>query len=236
MLLTRTALKPILILLTLFVCKMPARGQQNDSLGIVVHPLRYTPRQLIVPGSLLVLGTGTSLFFKNNIKYYISREREKHIPDFNTPIDNYLQFAPIPIAYALDFMGFKSKTDIENRTAILIKAEVFAITSTELLKHIVKEKRPDSSPGYAFPSQHTSEAFTAATFLSEEYKDRFPWMPYVAYSMATATGVLRIANNKHYIGDVLFGAGLGILSTKVAYWTHQYKWGKRHHHIDYDYN
>jgi membrane-associated phospholipid phosphatase len=38
---------------------------------------------------------------------------------------------------------------------------------------------------------------------------------------------LRIMNNKHYLSDVLIGAGIGILSTKISYWTHQYKWNKR---------
>ncbi|MEA4810833.1 MAG: hypothetical protein VB136_16500 [Macellibacteroides fermentans] len=29
-------------------------------------------------------------------------------------------------------------------------------------------------------------------------------------------------NNKHWVGDVAFGAGLGILSTKVTYWIYPY--------------
>ena len=48
-----------------------------------------------------------------------------------------------------------------------------------------------------------------------------------AYSVATGVGVLRIAHDKHYWSDVIFGAGLGILSTKIAYWTHQYQWNKK---------
>lgn len=231
----RMDLKSILILFTLILGNINVWGQIKDSVKVAT-PLRYTPHQLIVPVSLLALGTGSTLFFKNSIKYYISGERAEHIPNFNTSIDNYLQYAPIPIAYALDFIGFKSKTDIENRSVILIKAELLTIASTNILKYTTKERRPDGSSNYSFPSGHTSQAFTAATFLSEEYKDRFPWMPYVAYSMATATGILRVAKNRHYIGDVLFGAGLGILSTKVSYWTHQYKWGKKHHHVDYDYH
>jgi len=51
-------------------------------------------------------------------------------------------------------------------------------------------------------------------------------MPYAAYGVASGVGLLRVANNKHYISDVLIGAGIGILSMKAAYWTHQYKWKK----------
>jgi membrane-associated phospholipid phosphatase len=36
--------------------------------------------------------------------------------------------------------------------------------------------------------------------------------------VAAVTGALRIYNNKHWVGDIAFGAGLGILCTKSAYW------------------
>jgi len=36
---------------------------------------------------------------------------------------------------------------------------------------------------------------------------------------ASATGILRIANNKHYTSDVLTGAGIGLASGLiVSYW------------------
>ena len=53
-------------------------------------------------------------------------------------------------------------------------------------------------------------------------------MPYLAYGIATSVGVVRMANNKHYLSDVLVGAGLGILSMKMSYLTHQYKWKKKY--------
>jgi membrane-associated phospholipid phosphatase len=36
--------------------------------------------------------------------------------------------------------------------------------------------------------------------------------------MATTTAYLRMANNKHWFSDVVAGAGIGIASTKLAYW------------------
>jgi len=36
--------------------------------------------------------------------------------------------------------------------------------------------------------------------------------------MATATGLMRMANNKHWLSDVLTGAGIGILSTELGYY------------------
>ncbi|MBO5885698.1 MAG: phosphatidic acid phosphatase, partial [Bacteroidaceae bacterium] len=37
-------------------------------------------------------------------------------------------------------------------------------------------------------------------------------------SVATATGALRILNNKHYASDVVVGAAVGILAAELSYW------------------
>lgn len=39
------------------------------------------------------------------------------------------------------------------------------------------------------------------------------------YSIAAATGVLRIINQKHYTNDVIMGAAIGVLSVEMAYLT-----------------
>jgi membrane-associated phospholipid phosphatase len=135
----------------------------------------------------------------------------------------------LAIAYGLDAAGVKSKTDIMNRSAILMKGELLMLGSVFVLKKYTHQLRPDGTTYNSFPSGHTAQAFAAATLLSEEYKDRFHWMPYAAYGLASGVGALRMANNRHYISDVLLGAGIGILSMKVAYWTHQYKWGRHAH-------
>ncbi|WP_262493995.1 phosphatase PAP2 family protein [Maribacter ulvicola] len=42
------------------------------------------------------------------------------------------------------------------------------------------------------------------------------------YAIATLTGYYRIVNNRHWLSDVIGGAGIGILSTKLAYWIHPF--------------
>jgi membrane-associated phospholipid phosphatase len=187
-------------------------------------------KQVYVPAALMTTGIISTTLFTAQLKYRIVEERNEHFSNFHTNMDDYLQYAPIPIAYGLDVLGFKSKNDIWNRSLILLKGEALMLVSVNILKYTTKELRPDEANIYSFPSGHTAQAFAAATFLSEEYKDKYPWMPYMAYGMASATGLLRMANNRHFIGDVLMGAGLGILSMKLSYWTHQYKWGKRRKH------
>ena len=162
-----------------------------------------------------------------SIKNEIVEERNEHIPNFRTHVDDYLQFSPIAISYGLEAFGIKSKTDFTNRTVILLKGELVMLGSVFVLKNAIHQERPDMSNYHSFPSGHTAQAFAAATFLSEEYKDKFRWIPYVSFGIAGSVGAMRMFNNKHFISDVLVGAGIGYLSMKASYWTHQYKWGRR---------
>jgi membrane-associated phospholipid phosphatase len=86
-------------------------------------------------------------------------------------------------------------------------------------KNITNQERPDHSDNLSFPSGHTALAFTNAGLLYYEYKDSNLWYASSGFLFATATGVLRIANNKHYTSDVLTGAGIGLASGLiVSYW------------------
>lgn len=185
-----------------------------------------TLQQFYAPASLIIGGLIANGHSEESIKNELAESRNRHIPRFHTHIDDYMQFSPLVVAYGLDAFGIKSKTDVLNRTAILVKGEAMALTTATILKSATHTLRPDGSTYNSFPSGHTTQAFAAATFLNEEYKDRYPWMPYASYTVASSVGLLRVANNRHYISDVLVGAGIGYLSMKVAYWTHRYKWGK----------
>jgi hypothetical protein len=187
---------------------------------------RFQPGKLVTPVIFIGAGLLTNGNSTESVKKEIAEERNVYLRTFRTHVDDYLQFSPIAIAYGLDAMGYRSKTDLLNRTAILIKGELMMSGSVFLLKNVTHQLRPDNSGYTSFPSGHTAQAFAAATFLSEEYKDRFKWMPYAAYGVASTVGLMRMANNKHYISDVLFGAGLGYLSMKASYWTHRYRFGR----------
>lgn len=194
-----------------------------------VRAIRFRQTSLFVPASLMVAGIGANSNHPEAIKMELREERNEKLSSFKTKIDNYLQFSPLVIAYGLDLAGIRSKNDLANRTAILLKGEMLMLGSVSILKQSTRQLRPDGSAYTSFPSGHTAQAFAAATFLSEEYRDKLPWMPYAAYTLAGSVGALRIANNRHYISDVLFGAGLGYLSMKVSYWSHRYKWNKAKH-------
>ena len=133
-------------------------------------------------------------------------------------IDNYLPFLPIVAVYGLNALGIEGKNNFRDRTMILGISGIIMGTAVLSIKHFSGETRPDGSDNYSFPSGHTAGAFATAEFLRQEYKDVSPWYGVAGYAMAAATGYLRMYNNKHWVGDVAAGAGIGIMSTKLAYW------------------
>ena len=85
------------------------------------------------------------------------------------------------------------------------------------MKHMTDMPRPDASDTKSLPSGHTAVAFMSATMLSIEYGHLSPWVTAGAYGLATATGLMRIGQNKHWASDIVTGAGIGILATELGY-------------------
>ena len=200
-------------------------AQQKDSLKIESRPLSFNLKKTIVPVALMTSGIVFDANGRESLKNEVVDERNEHLFGFTNHFDDYAQFAPTLAVYGFEWAGMKPRTDWQNRTVILMKGQVLNLGMVYILKTTLKKTRPDGT-AFSFPSGHTANAFAGATMLAIEYGENYKWVPYVSYGVATGIGVMRMANNKHYISDVLFGAGLGILSMKAAYWAHQYKWNK----------
>lgn len=198
-------------------------GQKIEYAKTISRKYPFETKQIIVPSALMLAGTGALLTEKRNVEV----QQNKNFLAFGNYVEDYAQFMPHISVYAFELSGIKPKTDFWNRSAIMLKGEALALLSVTGLKYMIKQPRPDGSNTYGFPSGHTVNAFAGATMLSIEYGEQYLWMPYAAYAVAAGVGAMRVVHNKHYWSDVIFGAGLGILSMKVAYWTHQYKWNKR---------
>lgn len=214
-----------LLFLTLLSLSFLSFAQDYDSLRRYPNKEKFEFKKIIIPTSLLIGGIVTQFGRDESISKEIVEERNEHLFGFSNHLDDYAQFAPFVAVYAFDIAGMKAKTDWQNRTAILIKGQILNLGTVYLLKKAVNNTRPDGTQ-FSFPSGHTANVFAGATMLAMEYGEDYKWVPYVSYSVAGGVGVMRMINNKHYISDVLFGAGLGILSMKIAYWTHQYQWNK----------
>lgn len=197
-----------------------AQVQSTDSLALQRasdHPLKV--KALIIPAVFLTYG---ALSFGNNpirdLDLTTKSELQEDHPLFAAHLDNYTQFAPALAVYALNFAGIKGKHSLVDATGIYVLSTAIMGGSVSILKKTSHRLRPDGSGYNSFPSGHTATAFAAAEFLNQEYKDVSPWYGYAGYAVATATGTLRMYNNKHWLSDVVTGAGIGILSTKIAYY------------------
>ena len=138
------------------------------------------------------------------------------------PLDDYLQYAPGAAVYVLNAFGIHGKNNFRDRTIIYLMSNALMGVAVETLKKTISAERPDGSGKDGFPSGHTGTAFVAAEFLRQEYGDISPWYGVGGYAAAIGTSFLRIYNDKHWFSELLPGAGIGILSTKVAYWVYPY--------------
>lgn len=162
-----------------------------------------------------------------------SEIREDH-PFFHTHIDNYLQFSPAAVVIGLNLAGVHGEHSFKDELFVYGISSVIMIGAVRSLKPLTHELRPDGSAYNSFPSGHTATAFAAAEWLRMEYWHKSPWIGVAGYAVATSIGVLRVYNNRHWVSDVIAGAAIGFLSTRIAYAV--YPWIKTHiFHSHYDY-
>lgn len=203
---------------------MPDKDPEKDSLSVIPQIRQVaaqtekpsflkqvaTPVSLITAGTLLS-ATAFEVSMNKNIRNAVGN-------DFHTKIDDYTRYVPIVQLYAADILGVKAKNHWFDQTKNLAISLIITDFITNALKDNINKMRPNESMGsQSFPSAHTSQAFTTATVLYEEFKDSSPLLAYSGFAIAGATGMMRMMNNAHWFSDVMVGAGIGILVTKLVY-------------------
>lgn len=193
-------------------------NSKNDYLKIQPISSTYsTDENHLLKNSIVpVILFGATAATWNN-KEDIRDVRNRYIPSFKASYDDYLQYAPAVAVYGLQLAGVKGRNNIKRAT--LSHASSLAIMGiiVNVLKKTTKIQRPDESANNSFPSGHTAMAFTNASFLHKEYGVVNTAYSIGGYSAATLTGLGRNLNNRHWVSDVLAGAGIGILSTELGY-------------------
>lgn len=133
-----------------------------------------------------------------------------------TPLDDYIQYGPAAMYVGLSVFEYKNKEEAFDQAGVFLLGTGIYVAATQGLKAAITEARPDGTEN-TFPSGHTATAFFGATVLAHEYRDTHPEFVIAGYTLATATGALRITNNKHWVTDVLMGSAIGIASAELAY-------------------
>ena len=148
------------------------------------------------------------------------KQQTKHslVTNFKSGVDDYLQFLGPVATVGLKLSGYEGRSDWPRLFASAAMSYGIMAALVNGIKYTAKEMRPDGTSANSWPSGHTATAFVGATMLHKEYGlTRSPWFSVLGYGTATATGVMRVLNNRHWISDVLSGAGIGILSGELAY-------------------
>ena len=176
----------------------------------------FNAKQLILPGALMVAGTfgvynGAFRKLDVNIKNGMDNLRGNRF----LRVDDYIQYLPALTYLTFGSIGIKSKHSFKERLVVEATAYMTMTAITNISKYSFKEKRPDSNARNSFPSGHTATVFTGAELMREEYG---LGIGIGAYSVAAGVAFLRLYNGRHWLNDVIAGAGVGILSARIGYW------------------
>lgn len=203
----------------------PKKPLNIYSVGIPVLGIGY---------GLLALHPNTYSNFAKTLDVSTKNEIREDHPFFRTHIDNYLQFSPAAAVIGLNLAGVHGKHSFKDELFVYGISSIIMIGAVRSLKPLTHELRPDGSAYNSFPSGHTATAFAAAEWLRMEYWHKSPWIGIAGYAAATTVGVLRVYNNRHWASDVIAGAAIGFLSTRIAYalnpWIEAHIFHKKQYH------
>jgi len=211
----------------------------SDAKYILFSPLHWKGSDWF-KASLVVGVTGAFFTLDDEIRSFVQDKRSgttDNLANIFEPFGNGGFALPGLVGFYL--YGHFFKNPKAERVALLA-VESFAVTGlfNTALKFSTGRTRPQSAQnsrqwnGFStsdnsFASGHTSTVFAIATVLASEYKNN-PWVPPVAYGLATLTGLSRLNDNKHWASDVFFGGMLGYFISKTLIKLHSSKKGRHY--------
>lgn len=214
--------KTLIVSLLLLFVSVPSRaarcGVREDSCTVREAVSAFRPREAFrrnfsymgIP--LVVSGV---LVMPDNDDF--RKLRNRFIPKFHNEYDNYTQYLPLAATWGMKLAGVKGRSSWKELAVSNAFSAALMAGAVNTLKYTVREMRPDNTTANSFPSGHTATAFMCATILHKEYGHLSPWYSVGGYMLAGLTGVTRQLNNRHWVGDVLVGAGIGIIATDLGY-------------------
>ena len=200
-----------------FLVSLNLTGREIPSMGEdSTH--KFKPQQLIAPVALV--GAGAVFTHVDKIRNYDFGFTKTN--PHGLVAEDIVQYVPAAGYYILNLSGVQPKHKYLDATVILAVSYGVTAAVTKLVKEVADVRRPNGLDNKSFSSGHSAVAFMGAEFLRMEYKDSSPWIGIAGYAVATGTALARIKHNEHWLTDVVAGAGIGILGTKVSYWV--YPW------------
>lgn len=201
--------------------ELHAHGADCDSLSVSNcsrENYKFEWRQTILPASLIGIGAVALVpsFIRNgsrSLTYKVIDMRGDHK---RLEFDNYIQYLPVACSLTLGCAGIKSRHPLRDRTLIVATSYATLAVLTNIPKLCIDEGRPEFTSHNSFPSGHTATAFMGAELIRIEYGGLYG---IGAYTIAAGVGIMRMYNGRHWLHDVVAGAGVGILSARIGEWS-----------------
>lgn len=179
-----------------------------------IPPVKYKPelKEMLIPAGMIALGALAT--HTDKFKDFIPGLR-KNPKNRATPFDDEFQKVPSASLFVFDLF-FKEKHHVIDQMFLMAISYGITVLPVRIIKNNYDAARPYGGNN-SFPSGHTATAFVGAHIIYKEFKDTNPWVAYSGYAMASVVAGARVVNDKHWVCDVLAGAGIAMLSTELAY-------------------
>jgi len=206
--------------------KMPARFL-HDQKDIWLFPVNLGKGKNWLPAAIVI--GGTAAFIKADPPLERKVRQTDIFSDYNKVLKSSVSGGIIVIVpvgfYAVSLL----RHDSYGQGTSLLAGEAVANDAILMvvLKAITRRARPSEFPpngayndtffathnsvfgkGSSFPSGHAMMAFSVADVFAQRYRHH-KWVPYVAYTLATAISFSRVTTGAHFPSDVFIGAALG---------------------------
>lgn len=200
------------------MCGQQADGDSLSANGRSMENYDFEWRQTILPVSLI--GAGAVALAPGGIRNG-SRSVTNGVIGIRgkgerLEFDDYVQYLPVAGSLILGCVGAKAKHSFRDRAFIIATSYATLGILTNVPKLCIDEKRPEFAGHNSFPSGHTATVFMGAELVRIEYGG---WYGVGAYTIATGVGFMRMYNGRHWLHDVVAGAGVGILSARAGEWS-----------------
>lgn len=198
----------LLLGLVLLIVQSPNFAQDSSRMDKGYPKIGYVTSGILTGAGIMTHNETTRNGFRDFIRNSVSVKR--------TNIDDIMQHAPLLILMGSDLINQPGKAEVGRQLRHFLVAQTSSMLTVYTLKFLTKTVRPNGGPR-SFPSGHTAWVFGNAQLLYHSLKKTHPFWAYVGYVPAIFTGTYRILKDKHWISDVLAGAGIGILSSHFTY-------------------
>ena len=177
---------------------------------------QFRATDLILPGSLIAVGTfGMYSKWFHGIREDVRDQMNDWRGNHRIHLDDYMKFMPLTAHLALGLAGVKGRHSNRERLCLTFTSYAIMSMTAYTMKFTMREHRPDNGEPNSYPSGHCATVFLGAELVRMEYGTAYG---IAAYAMATGVAFLRIYNGRHWLNDVIGGAGVGILAARIGRW------------------